>query len=112
MHRRSRRQVRQSLTRRNRSLTSWLISGRTASSLNAEERKAKFMCGISGIVNFNATEAVDRQLLERMTDVQAHRGPDDHGYFLEGNAGLGHRRLSIIDLSGGGQPMFNEDESV
>jgi len=70
------------------------------------------MCGISGIVNFNATDAVDRHLIERMTSVQSHRGPDDHGYFIEGNAGLGHRRLSIIDLSGGGQPIFNEDESV
>src|SRR6476646_6541068 len=70
------------------------------------------MCGISGIVNFNATDAIDRQLLERMTDAQAHRGPDDHGYFIDGNVGLGHRRLSIIDLSGGGQPIFNEDGSV
>ena len=70
------------------------------------------MCGICGIVNFNATEPVDRHLVERMTSAQAHRGPDDHGYFVEGNAGLGHRRLSIIDLSGGKQPIFNEDESV
>jgi asparagine synthase (glutamine-hydrolysing) len=70
------------------------------------------MCGICGIVNFNASESVDRQLLESMTSAQAHRGPDDHGYFLEQNVGLGHRRLSIIDLSGGKQPMFNEDGSV
>lgn len=70
------------------------------------------MCGICGIVNFNATEPVDRQLVERMTDAQAHRGPDDFGYFVEANAGLGHRRLSIIDLSGGKQPIFNEDGSV
>jgi len=70
------------------------------------------MCGICGIVNFNATEPVDRHLVERMTSAQAHRGPDDHGYFVENNVGLGHRRLSIIDLSGGKQPMFNEDGSV
>jgi asparagine synthase (glutamine-hydrolysing) len=70
------------------------------------------MCGICGIVNFNGTEPVNRQLVERMTSAQAHRGPDDHGYFVEGNVGLGHRRLSIIDLSGGKQPIFNEDESV
>src|ERR1051326_400821 len=70
------------------------------------------MCGICGIVNFNATEVVRHDLLERMTSAQAHRGPDDHGYFLEGNVGLGHRRLSIIDLSGGKQPIFNEDGSV
>jgi len=47
-----------------------------------------------------------------MNDRQAHRGPDDQGYFIEENVGLGHRRLSIIDLSGGKQPMFNEDGSV
>ncbi len=70
------------------------------------------MCGICGIVNFNATEPVDRGLLERMSSTQAHRGPDDDGYFVENNIGLGHRRLSIIDLSGGKQPIFNEDGSV
>jgi asparagine synthase (glutamine-hydrolysing) len=70
------------------------------------------MCGICGIVNFNATDPVDRAVLERMTSAQAHRGPDDHGYFVDGNVGLGHRRLSIIDLSGGKQPIFNEDGSV
>jgi asparagine synthase (glutamine-hydrolysing) len=70
------------------------------------------MCGICGIVNFNESDAVDREILERMTSVQAHRGPDDHGYFVEKNAGLGHRRLSIIDLSGGKQPIFNEDGSL
>ncbi len=70
------------------------------------------MCGICGIVNFNVTERVDRGLLERMTSAQAHRGPDDHGYFAEDNVGLGHRRLSIIDLSGGKQPIFNEDGAV
>src|SRR5688572_31959012 len=70
------------------------------------------MCGICGIVNFNATEPVNRHLVEQMTSAQAHRGPDDDGYFVEGNVGLGHRRLSIIDLSGGKQPIFNEDESA
>jgi asparagine synthase (glutamine-hydrolysing) len=69
------------------------------------------MCGICGIVNFNARR-VDRDLVARMTSAQAHRGPDDHGYFVENNVGLGHRRLSIIDLSGGRQPIFNEDGSV
>src|SRR5215813_10117996 len=87
-------------------------SGTTASLSSAESRKGKFMCGICGIVNFNATDSVDRGLLERMTSAQAHRGPDDHGYFVENNVGLGHRRLSIIDLSGGRQPIFNEDGSV
>src|SRR5579884_1116048 len=88
------------------------MSGITAWSSNAVKRKEKFMCAICGIVNFKATDQVNRQVLEQMTNVQAHRGPDDHGYFLEGNAGLGHRRLSIIDLSGGSQPIFNEDRSI
>lgn len=67
------------------------------------------MCGICGIVNFDRDEPVNRQALHRMTGTLAHRGPDDEGYFLESNVGLGHRRLSIIDLSGGKQPIFNED---
>src|ERR1041385_1814957 len=87
-------------------------SGRAASSSNGERTREKCMFGICGIVNFNRTEPVARELLTRMTSVQAHRGPDDHGYFIENNAGLGHRRLSIIDLSGGKQPIFNEDGSV
>jgi asparagine synthase (glutamine-hydrolysing) len=55
---------------------------------------------------------VDRVVIERMTGALAHRGPDDAGYFVEGRVGLGHRRLSIIDLSGGRQPIFNEDRSA
>lgn len=47
-----------------------------------------------------------------MTDRISHRGPDDFGYFREGPVGLGHRRLSIIDLGGGKQPIFNEDGSI
>ncbi|MBI3895003.1 MAG: asparagine synthase (glutamine-hydrolyzing) [Acidobacteria bacterium] len=70
------------------------------------------MCGICGIVNFDKEERIDAELLERMTNTLAHRGPDDAGYFLDGNVGLGHRRLSIIDLSGGKQPIFNEDGSA
>lgn len=67
------------------------------------------MCGIAGIVSFDDTP-VDRGLLERMTEVQAHRGPDDTGTWVEGNVGFGHRRLSIIDLSSAGhQPMESAD---
>ncbi len=69
------------------------------------------MCGICGIVNFES-DPVDRVVIERMTGALAHRGPDDAGYFVEGRVGLGHRRLSIIDLSGGRQPIFNEDRSA
>src|SRR3546814_13665599 len=51
-------------------------------------------------------------LLETMTDSLAHRGPDGRGFLVDGGIGLGHRRLSIIDLAGGQQPMYNEDRSV
>ena len=70
------------------------------------------MCGICGIVNVIESGPVDRVVIERMTGALAHRGPDDAGYFVEGRVGLGHRRLSIIDLSGGRQPIFNEDRSA
>ncbi len=70
------------------------------------------MCGICGIVKFDVNDSVDMGLLEAMTDRISHRGPDDFGYFLDGQAGLGHRRLSIIDLGGGRQPIFNEDGSI
>jgi asparagine synthase (glutamine-hydrolysing) len=70
------------------------------------------MCAICGIVNFDHSEPVDRMVIEQMTGTLIHRGPDDDGFFVEGRAGLGFRRLSIIDLSGGHQPIFNEDESM
>lgn len=65
------------------------------------------MCGIAGYVGQG-----DRDILKTMTDAIAHRGPDDDGFFIDGNIGLGFRRLSIIDLAGGKQPMFNEDKTV
>ncbi len=68
------------------------------------------MCGIAGRVNVAAP--IDRAELFRMTELIAHRGPDDHGYHLRTRVGLGHRRLSIIDLAGGRQPLANEDETV
>src|SRR5262245_29827308 len=89
-----------------------LTSGKTDSLSNTVKAGEKFMCGICGIVNFSESKPVDSHLLERMNDAQAHRGPDDQGYFIENNVGLGHRRLSIIDVSGGKQPIFNEDGSV
>jgi len=69
------------------------------------------MCGIVGILNLDG-KPVDANLLARMTDILHHRGPDDQGYFLERNVGFGFRRLSIIDLSGGHQPMTNEDGTI
>ena len=55
---------------------------------------------------------MDRSVLERMRDVIAHRGPDDVGIFIDGKVGLGHRRLSIVDVASGHQPMTNEDDSL
>lgn len=66
------------------------------------------MCGICGIFHFSG-EPVAPPVLERMTAALTHRGPDEDGYFLRDGIGLGHRRLDIIDLSTGRQPIFNED---
>src|SRR5438045_3915444 len=68
------------------------------------------MCGIAGYVTLAPTFEPDATI-ERMTDTIRHRGPDDHGFFRDSHASLGFRRLSIIDLSCGHQPMSNEDES-
>ena len=70
------------------------------------------MCGIAGKLWFDPSRPVSRELLERMTDRVRHRGPDSAGYYLNGQIGLGHRRLSIIDLTTGDQPIGNEDGSV
>lgn len=68
------------------------------------------MCGIVGFVNGNGSSA-DRAVLERMNAAIAHRGPDDDGFYMGENVGLGMRRLSIIDLAGGHQPIHNHDRS-
>ena len=70
------------------------------------------MCGIVGIVGLNPLEPVDETRLKRMRDVLRHRGPDGEGLWVEGRVGLGHRRLAIVDVEGGAQPMPNEDGSV
>src|SRR3989344_5134876 len=70
------------------------------------------MCGIVGIYNLKE-RPVDSFLLERMTDSLRHRGPDDGGIYINKNVGLGHRRLSVIDISPAGrQPMANEDGTL
>src|SRR6266566_5177627 len=69
------------------------------------------MCGISGIYQ-NVGEPVDVEILRRMLESIRHRGPDDEGVYVDGNAAIGMRRLSIIDLAGGRQPIANEDGSV
>jgi len=71
------------------------------------------MCGICGIAySSRSARRVDRRLLERMRDVLRHRGPDDCGVFLDDNVGLGHQRLSIVDVDGGHQPMLSDDERL
>src|SRR5579863_7487611 len=70
------------------------------------------MCGIAGIFHPTGLAAIDAPLLARMTTAIAHRGPDGDGFHVEAHVGLGHRRLAIIDVAGGRQPMFNEDASV
>jgi asparagine synthetase B (glutamine-hydrolysing) len=70
------------------------------------------VCGIAGIINLNG-EPVEEPILDEMTDILAHRGPNNRGIYIHGTIGLGHRRLSIIDLSSAGrQPMTNEDGSL
>ena len=70
------------------------------------------MCGILGIYHSDASKKVNPETVKRATDLMVHRGPDDSGMFVSDNIGLGHRRLSIIDLSLGHQPMFNEDGQI
>ena len=70
------------------------------------------MCGIAGIAHVDPRYPVDAELIRRMTTVMAHRGPNADGVHLGRGVGLGHRRLSIIDLATGDQPMFNEDRTV
>jgi asparagine synthase (glutamine-hydrolysing) len=70
------------------------------------------MCGIAGQFNFQRREPVKRDAIVRMARSIAHRGPDDEGFFIAGPVGLGFRRLSIIDLAGGHQPMSNSEGTV
>jgi len=70
------------------------------------------MCGITGIFDTRGKSEIDRSVLQRMNESQFHRGPDEGGLHVEAGVGLGHRRLSIIDLSTGQQPLYNEDSSV
>src|ERR1700678_1374228 len=69
------------------------------------------MCGIAGMIG-RPGETVTPEQVRRMTETIVHRGPDDEGIHARGNVGLGMRRLSIIDLAGGRQPIYNEDGTV
>jgi asparagine synthase (glutamine-hydrolysing) len=70
------------------------------------------MCGICGQYNFGSSEPVSHQNVERMTRTMVHRGPDDEGYYFDGTLGFGFRRLSIIDLAAGHQPMSDPEGTV
>jgi len=70
------------------------------------------VCGICGKLNFDRDKGVSPSLLRAMADAIYHRGPDDEGYYVSGAVGLGFRRLSIIDLNTGHQPLSNEDDTV
>ena len=69
------------------------------------------MCGICGIVD-GAQRPADGASLRRMNRAIAHRGPDGEGYYVQGGVGLAMRRLAIIDVAGGDQPIFNEDKTT
>ena len=70
------------------------------------------MCGIAGIFHVETAKPVDPERVKRMTDAIAHRGPDGSGVWTAPGVGLGHRRLSIIDLEGGAQPMHSDDGAL
>ncbi len=74
-------------------------------------REIQHMCGLAGKVVFDGN-GVRPELLKRMCDSLVHRGPDDQGFYIDGSVGFGHRRLSIIDLATGRQPISNEDRSI
>ncbi len=70
------------------------------------------MCGIAGIFDIHEKREINRELLARMNEIQHHRGPDEGGIHIEPGLGLAHRRLSIIDIASGQQPLFSKDKSV
>src|ERR1022692_5028208 len=70
------------------------------------------MCGIAGIVSTAAGQRIESATIHRMCQAIVHRGPDEEGIFVKDGTGLGMRRLSIIDLAGGQQPVFNEDRTA
>ncbi len=70
------------------------------------------MCGLVGYIDLRNERRAEKDLLLRMTETIVHRGPDSSGYFIDGNFGMGFRRLKIIDLESGDQPLYNEDASI
>src|SRR5213083_623063 len=77
-----------------------------------QDSRIFFMCGICGVYPYGIGEPVGAEVLDSMLRSIRHRGPDDEGMYLDADVGLGSRRLSIIDLAGGRQPIYNEDRSI
>src|SRR5947209_553733 len=77
-----------------------------------EQPRTKLMCGIAGIVNLTRTAPVPRECVRSMAETLWHRGPDEDGYFYRPHLGMASRRLSIVGLGDGRQPISNEDQSV
>ena len=69
------------------------------------------MCGFIGFVD-SINKKEKKEIIKKMADLIKHRGPDGEGYFVDNNIALGHRRLSIVDLKNGSQPMYNEDKTI
>src|SRR5271156_1644583 len=90
----------------------WNSPRAAASNPQATKRGNEKMCGICGIFEFAQQREISPDLVRRMTDTIVHRGPDDEGIHVGPGIGLGFRRLSIIDLAGGHQPLSNEDGTV
>jgi len=80
--------------------------------LGKQKKVENNMCGICGIINTKKNNHISQAMVGAMCDVITHRGPDEEGLFIESNIGLGMRRLKIIDLTTGSQPIFNEDKSI
>jgi asparagine synthase (glutamine-hydrolysing) len=70
------------------------------------------MCGITGFIHFNTDRSAEQRRLKKMNDIISHRGPDGEGFYIDKNIALGHRRLSIIDLNAGNQPMISDDGNL
>src|SRR5438128_9497868 len=70
------------------------------------------MCGIAGLLEFKKNAQFNPAILRQMCNVMTHRGPDDEGIYTDGRVGIGMRRLSIVDLATGHQPLSNEDGSI
>lgn len=70
------------------------------------------MCGIAGLINVDPSNIVSKEMMHTMCDVMSHRGPDEEGLYFNKNVALGMRRLKVIDLSTGSQPIYNEDRTI